>query len=392
MISPHFYAATSGRRSSSRSRHKAPKVLWASMAIIGLAVAGCGTATETPTAASSSSVAVTSETSSAPASTSSSAAAESMSSSAAETSAAMSSEEVSASAPGMEGGSATPVTPVLSITNADGTEITFDKIPERIVCLTGLCDDVLFELGLVPVGTSTPGLLALPEYLGAESASITSITGSFGGEDVESIAALTPDLVVGLAGAHDQMSPSVVQFAPLLLLDVTSYEDSISYLRSFGALLDKADEQVIAENSFNASLAKAREASSAGGLKKMKALTMYASGGGTGVNTSDDLLGGLMSEIFEYPWPNKGGGWDTAQAYSTEEILAVNPDIIFIQSFTADAAAPKYSQELADNPVWSRIAAVQSGKVIEVDTALWTAGRGPRALSLVLDEAVAAAS
>lgn len=296
------------------------------------------------------------------------------------------------SAAGSAAGVVDPVTPALTVSGPGGEVITLDKAPERIVCLTGLCDDVLVELGLQPVGTSTPDLLALPQFLGADSASVSTITGSFGSEDVESIAAMQPDLVVGLAGAHDQMRSAVEQFAPLWLLDVTSYQDSVDYLRAFAALTDRPEQGAAAESAFNGSLSAARQASAEQGLSDMTALAMYSSGAGMGVNTEDDLLGGLLGEVFGYPWPNKGGGWDTAQAYSVEEILAVNPDIIFVQSFTASADAPKASQELAQNPVWQQVSAVQAGKVIEVDTALWTAGRGPRALSLVLDEAVAAAT
>lgn len=285
----------------------------------------------------------------------------------------------------------TPVNAALSVTGPGDEKITLKAVPKRIVCLTGLCDDVLVELGLKPVGSSTPGLLGLPEFLGADAASVGKISGSFGGEDVESIAALKPDLVVGLAGAHDQMRASVEQFAPLWLLDVQSFADSVAYLRAFATLTDRPQQQVEAEMSFRQKLASAQAAGQAG-LKKATALAMYSSGGGQGVNTSDDLLGGLMGEVFTYPWPNKGGGWDTAQVYSVEEILAVDPQIVFVQSFTDKPDAPKASQELAANPVWQEIAAVKNGKVIEVDTDLWTAGRGPRALGLVLDQAVAAAS
>lgn len=285
----------------------------------------------------------------------------------------------------------TPVTPALRITGPGGETVTLPAKPQRIVCLTGLCDDVLVELGLAPVGTSTPGLLALPEFMGTESASVTTIPGSFGSEDVESIAALKPDLVVGLAGAHDQMRSAVEQFAPLWLLDVKDWKSSVDYLRAFATLTDRPDQQVAAEQSFDTKLAAARAASAAG-LKNTTALTMYVSGGGQGVNTQDDLLGGLMSEVFTYPWPNKGGGWDTAQAYSFEEILAVDPQIVFIQSFTDGPDGPTGSQQFASNPVWQQVSAVKNGKVIEVDTDLWTAGRGPRALGLVLDQAVAAAS
>ncbi|WP_395727758.1 ABC transporter substrate-binding protein [Nakamurella sp.] len=289
------------------------------------------------------------------------------------------------------GSAVTPVTPALTVTGPGGETVTLTKRPERIVCLTGICDDVLVELGLQPVGTTTPDLLALPEFLGDKAAEVATVDGSFGNEDVASIAALKPDLVIGLAGAHDQLRSAVEQFAPLWLMDVTGWQDSVGYLRAMATLTDRPEQQVTAEQAFTQSLDRAHTASTQQGLAATRAMAMYSSGAGMGVNTQDDLLGGLLGEVFAYPWPNKGGGWDTAQAYSVEEILAVDPQLIFVQSFTSSPDAPKASTELAATPVWQQIDAVRTGKVVEVDTALWTAGRGPRALGLVLDQAVAAA-
>lgn len=279
-----------------------------------------------------------------------------------------------------------PITASLTVVDAAGTEITLDAVPERIVCITGACDDMLFSLGLQPVATSTPGLLALPEYLG-DDADLEVIPGSFGQEDLEAIAAQEPDLVIGLAGVHDGLAEPLSAFAPLWTVSVTSYEDSITNLRALAALVDEPEAGVETETEFRQALAEAQATAQAEGLDQAVALTMYSSGAGRGVNTEDDLLGGLTAEIFEYPWPNKGGGFETAQAYSLEEILERNPDIIYVQSFTA-GDGPTMSEELAADPVWSRITAVQEGEVHEVSTALWSSGRGPNALTLVVEEMI----
>ncbi|MEV4159355.1 ABC transporter substrate-binding protein [Nonomuraea dietziae] len=284
-----------------------------------------------------------------------------------------------------------PVSPALSITDPHGRTVKLERKPERVVCLTGLCDDMLVELGLTPTATTTPKLLSRPDYLGAEGAKVPVIPGGFGGEDVAEIAEARPDLVIGLAGVHDQLRAAVEKFAPLWLVEVKSYEESIGYLRAMATLTGRGAEQAAAEQRFRAKIEQGRARAEAAGLKDKPALAMY---GGTsiGVNTTDDVLGDFLSGFFSYPWPSKGGGFETAQAYSIEEILAKAPQIIFIQSFTFGPDARTVTDTYRNNPVWKQVPAVASGKVFEVQPELWASGRGTRAFGLILEEALAKAA
>jgi iron complex transport system substrate-binding protein len=280
----------------------------------------------------------------------------------------------------------TPVSAALTVTDPHGKTFTLPKKPERVVCLTGLCDDALVELGLTPVATTTPKLLSRPDYLGAQGAAVPVIPGSFGGEDVAKIAEAKPDLVIGLAGVHDQLRTAVEKFAPLWVVQVKSYEDSIGYLRALAQLTDRGQQQAAAETKFRTKVAEGITRAKTAGLDKKPVLAMYG-GTSVGVNTTEDVLGHFMSQFFAYPWPSKGGGFETAQAYSIEEILAKAPQVIFIQSFGTSV-----SESYKNNPVWKRVPAVAAGKVFEVQTQLWASGRGTRAFGIILDEALAKAT
>ncbi|GAA2736753.1 ABC transporter substrate-binding protein [Actinocorallia aurantiaca] len=295
-----------------------------------------------------------------------------------------------ASAPATPAASATPVAASLTVTDPTGETLTLKKAPERIVCLTGICDDILVELGLTPVGTTTPELLTRPDYLGPAGADVPVIPGSFGGEDVTAIAKAKPDLVIGLADVHEGLAPAVEKFAPLWNVRVKSYEESIGYLRNVAALTGRGEQQAKAENVFRAKLSDGASEAEASGLKDKTVLAMYG-GGSIGVNTTEDVLGNFLSQYFDYPWPGKGGGFETAQAYSLEEILAKAPQVLFVQSFSFGGSKP-VTETYRDNPVWKRIPAVAAGKVYEVQPALWASGRGTRAFGIILEEALAKAT
>jgi iron complex transport system substrate-binding protein len=267
--------------------------------------------------------------------------------------------------------------------------VTLPKVPERIVCLNGLCDDVLTDLGIVPAGTSNPTLLTHPALLGDRGAAVPVVKGTFGSEDVESIGALKPDLVIGLPGVHDGLRPAIERFAPLWLVEPATWQESVAALRTLGALTTKTQAATSAEQRFRDRLAEAVATTHQNGQARRKALLMYGSADSIGVDTSASLKGDLLGLLFTYPFPAKGTDATTASNYSVEELLAKQPDVVFVYSLLFSSNDRTLSAQLADNPVWKQIPAVQQGHVHETHAKLWGSGRGTRSLTAVIDEAMA---
>ncbi|MBC2682230.1 ABC transporter substrate-binding protein [Corynebacterium anserum] len=284
---------------------------------------------------------------------------------------------------------AKPIKASLDITDAHGAKVTLDHIPDRVVCLTGICDDLLISLGKKPVATTSPELLKDKHFLGPEEGSkIPVIKGGFGSEDVGDIASYKPDLVIGLKGVHDGLTAGVEKIAPLWNMQVDSVEDSVDYLRDMAALLDKTAEGEKEENAFYDALRQARQTADEKNLLQTKVVSMYTSSSGTGVNTRNELLGELLANVYAYPWDGKSDDPMQAGQYSVEEILKVNPQIAFVQSFVFAPGDKTLTEQWKDNPVWKQVDAVKNNKVHEVNVGVWAEGRGPRSLSVVLEQAL----
>lgn len=281
-----------------------------------------------------------------------------------------------------------PLEPSLIVEDPAGGTFELDAVPERIVCVTGICDDILVSLGLVPAGTTVPEFLALPEYLGADGTSVTVIPGGFGNEDIEVIASLDPDLVIGLAGAQENLAEGIEKFAPYWLAQVETVEQSVGYLRALGQLTGRTTEAAAVETELRQAQADAEATSKNYDLSDVPVLAMYNSSYGSGVFTVDTVVGDLLKNHFAYPWKVKDGDPATAYTFSQEEILEVNPAAVFIISYVYGADDLTWSEQVAADPVWKRIEAVRSDRAVEVDTTIWGSGRGPKALTLVLREAL----
>ncbi|MCH0541558.1 ABC transporter substrate-binding protein [Streptomyces sp. MUM 203J] len=276
-----------------------------------------------------------------------------------------------------------PLTAAREITDPAGHKVATAAAPRRVVCLVALCDDMLAELGMRPVATNS-GLLAHPKFLGRdEAAKIPVVPGGFIAPETEAILSHKPDLVIGLEDTHGRLAPALKGATVFWPVQPDSWEDSVGYLRGLAALTGRTERGEAAERGFRAKLAAAEAARS-----DRTALVVFGSDENFGVAApGNDVAAGLFPKISHYPWKSRG----VEGTYSMEEILAADVDVLFVETLSFGGPADgRLSDELAENPLWSRIPAVRNGDVHEVDADVWAKGRGTRSLGLVLDEATAA--
>ena len=276
----------------------------------------------------------------------------------------------------------------VSLTDSTGEILTFATRPVRVACLTEICPDIMAELGLEPVAVNDP-LSSDPRFFGSRADGFRVIGGSFFEPSLEDIAASEPDLVIGLGGVHDGLRDALRPIAPLYIVNPVTYEDSIRYLSEIGAAMGRPAEAEEAAQRFLGKLEDYRARSP----KDRTALVMYGSDVNFGIDTEGALTGGLLAEVTGYPWPkpppDAGGHASGGMQFSLEGVLNVDPDVIFVQTMAFPGfQPPPLAEQLAANPLWGELQAVQNGEVHAVSFGLWSTGRGTRSLGLVLDEAM----
>lgn len=278
----------------------------------------------------------------------------------------------------------------LTFTDATHTTITLPRQPTRIACLVSLCEDILAELGLTPVAVNdTFG--QNPIFFGEAAKKFAIIGGPFFNPNVEDIAKVTPDLVIGLANVHESLRDALKPIAPLYIMNPATYNDSIFYLKDIGRLTGRSTQANAAAQRFLHKLATYKAKSP----DNTSTLLMYGSDVNFNIFTQASLPGGLLAQVTPYPWPAPGAGAAPASdhepgaiPYSLEKIVAINPDVLFIASLTFAAGTQSLSKQLASSPVWSQLKAVKNHRVYEVDPNFYIFGRGTRSLGLALDDAM----
>ncbi len=279
---------------------------------------------------------------------------------------------------------ATPAPP-RPVEDASGEVVTLEAPAVRVVCLTGLCVDTMFVLGIKPVAAYD--LLHLdPAYWGPDENEIGAISGSFFEPSLEDIARAEPDLVIGLGGVHEGLRTGLASIAPLFIVDPVGVEGMLAHVVEVGILLGVEEEAVAAAAAFEARL----EEYASTVTTKRSVMVVYGSDLNIGAETvctpAIDALAHAVAYPEEFTDCEVHGSFPS---FSVEQLLSIDPEVIFVQTFGFGPEPPQpVSEQLADNVIWSELRAVQNGEVYEVDFFIWGTSRGIRGTNFVLDEAM----
>ncbi len=277
----------------------------------------------------------------------------------------------------------------LSYTDWTKTTVTLTKHPERVVCLVALCEDILFELGMEPAAINDT-FAQNPEFWGDKGKTFAQIGGGFAAPNLEDIAKIKPDLVIGFI-PHIGLREALKPIAPLFIMNPASYQDSLAYLHTIGRLTNRTAK---AEDSTRGFLQKMAAYKAKAPNNKVP-LILFGTNTNFSIFTSGSLFGSVLSEVTNYPWAPPGAGDVGAPdqepgslQYSLEKILQKDPDVLLVESFNFAPGSPSLSQQLKANPLWSELKAVKTNQVYEVRTAIYIFGRGTHSMSIALDDAM----
>ena len=273
----------------------------------------------------------------------------------------------------------------IAVEDATGEMVTLEGPAVRVVCLTGLCVDTMFVLGVKPVAANDL-LHRDPAYWGPDENEIGPVSGSFFEPSLEDIAAANPDIVIGLGGVHDSLRAALESIAPLFIVNPIGVEGMLAHVVEVGILLGMEHEAEDAVAAFESRL----EQYVAGVTTKRSVMVVYGSDVNIGADTVCTPAVDALAHAAVYA--PEFSGCDIHQpfpSFSVEQLLGIDPDVIFVQTYGFGPTPPEpVSEQLVDHVIWRELVAVQNGEVHEVDFFIWGTSRGINGTNFVLDEAM----
>jgi iron complex transport system substrate-binding protein len=263
------------------------------------------------------------------------------------------------------------------------TEVPAD--PQRVVVLDSSLLDSAVALDVLPVG-ATEGVAGagLPAYLGDEVIDQVELVGTTTDPNLEAIAALEPDLILGAKVRHEAIYETLGQIAPTVFSE-SSGTNWTEQVRLTGESLGRTDE---AEAQLEEYQARAAEVGEQIGAAGTTATIVRFIPGQIRLYGPATFSGSVLTDVG-FDLGDKGYDPQYGMAViSTEQIEMLDGDVIFATNPTAESEGQVATDRDAVAGLWSNLSAVQSGQQFDILDSTWMTGIGVIGANLILDDLV----
>jgi len=271
------------------------------------------------------------------------------------------------------------------ITHAMGTTEVPDE-PKRVVILTNEGTEALLHLGVVPVGAAQswdgdPWYAHLADQL-----KDTESLGTESAVNLELIAALEPDLILGTKVRQEKLYDQLNAIAPTVFTETIGGEWQENY--QFYADVLGLDDKAKANLAAFADKTQRLRAALGDHVNDQISLVRF-SPGRTRIYYRDTFAGLILDQIG-FKRPPAQDKMDFAEQVTKERIPEMAGDRIFY--FSADDDYDEAKMNLADwtqDPLWLNLDAVKAGHAYRVSELFWNSGGGIYCAEVMLDQLAA---
>ncbi|MEV5354609.1 iron-siderophore ABC transporter substrate-binding protein [Streptomyces sp. NPDC052693] len=294
--------------------------------------------------------------------------------------------------------SAKKTTGAISLTDSTGAKVKLDGPAKKVVATEWNEVESLITLGVDPVGVAD-----VKGYKTWDSAvplkNEPKDIGTRGEPSMDTIASLSPDLIVASSDLPDAAVKQLRKIAPVLEIKSADASDQIGQTFENLDLIAKAtgttDRAEAARESFDAKVAAGRKtlADAELGGSSVAFADGYVTSNQVSIRpyTSGSLIGSVNEKLgLKNAWKVKG---DPAYGLGTtdvEGLTALPKDTAFAYiGNDGDKASNPFAGQLKKNAVWSSLPFVKAGDVHRLPDGIWMFG-GPGSMEAYIDALVAA--
>lgn len=255
--------------------------------------------------------------------------------------------------------------------------------PQRVVILTNEGTEALLALGVKPVGavrswTGNPWY----EHIKADMEGVTDV-GVESEPNLEAIAALKPDLIIGNKMRQEKVYPQLSAIAPTVFSETLRGEWKPNF-DLYAKTLNKEEKgkEVIA--AFDDRIKKFQEQFK--DKLGVKVSVVRFMPGKARIYFHDTFTGVIFKQIG-IARPASQDKEDFADELTKERINEMDGDIMFYFTYEkGDGKGNKTEQEWVNDPLFKNLPVVKNNKAYRVDDAIWNTAGGVKAANLMLDQ------
>lgn len=251
----------------------------------------------------------------------------------------------------------------VTVTDDNGTSVTVEAEPMRIVSTAPAGTEMLFALGL---GDRVFGVTSLCDFP-AEVESIAKV-GDFMA-NTEAIMALSPDLVVGYSGNEEALAPVQAAGAAVIIFNPATVDGIYANITTLGAVTGKTAEAAALIESIKAEIAEVSKAISSSSEKPRVFYgldnTLWTCGPGSFVDEMLSLANCINIGSAEVP---AGAAVQDYYQLTPEQLLAADPDVVLLPGSSGYSSADEFTGDSR----FAGLTAVKEGHVYLFDDTIVT--------------------
>jgi iron complex transport system substrate-binding protein len=261
---------------------------------------------------------------------------------------------------------------------------TIEGTPERVVILTNEGTEALLALGVTPVG-AVQSFTGDPWYDHiSDKLKDTKVVGVESEVNVEAIAALKPDLIIGNKMRQEKIYDQLNAIAPTVFAETLRGDWKTNFKLYSQALNKEAEGNKVLED-YDARIAELKE--KFGDKLNMKVSMVRFMAGEVRIYHKDTFSGVILNDLG-FARPESQNVDDFAERNVTKErIPAMEGDILFYFTYeTGDGKGSELEKDWINDPLFKNLEVAKKGQVYRVNDVTWNTAGGVLAANLMLNE------
>lgn len=261
---------------------------------------------------------------------------------------------------------------------------TIKETPKKVVILTNEGTEALLALGVKPVGAvqSWTGDPWYPHI--ADELKDVQVVGTESEVNVEAIAGLQPDLIIGNKMRQEKIYEQLSKIAPTVYAETLrgNWQENFDL---YAKALNKEEEGKKVIDDYNQRIADLKEKL---GDKVNQEISMVRFIPGDVRIYHKDTFSGVILDQIGFARPESQNVDDFAETNATKErIPAMDGDVLFYFTYeTGDGEASTLEKEWINDPLFKNLNVVKEGNIQKVDDIIWNTAGGVKAANLMLDD------